>query len=119
MQWAGLVYLIRKWAELVLPIIQWAWPLCLSIQWAGLVHLSLQWAWFVYLSLQWAGLVYLSEADISGQQQEEQRAVVQLREEQHEAADRTAGRCRRHQTETREARDINDHMTVCHLTRID
>lgn len=44
-------------------------------------------------------------------------------EEQHKATDRTTvgvWRCDpKHQTETREAGDVNDHMTVCHLTRCD
>lgn len=63
--------------------------------------------------------MYLSEADVPGQQQHKQRTVAQLREEQHEASDRAAGRGRCHQTETREAGDVDDHVTVRHLIGCD
>lgn len=67
----------------------------------------------------WAGPVYLRQADVPGQQQDEQRALAQFTEEQHQAADCTTGRCRRHQTETREARHIDDHVTLGHMIRCD
>lgn len=62
-----------------------------------------------------AGPAYLSEADIPGQQQDEQCGISGLREDQHQASNLVTG-CWGHQTKAREARDINCHMTIGHLT---
>lgn len=62
---------------------------------------------------------YLSQAHIPGQQQDKQRVLGRFTEEQHEGVDRTAGRRWPRQTKTREARHVDDHMTLGHPIRGD
>lgn len=66
--------------------------------------------------------MYLRDDDVPGQQQDEQRGVErhvvrQPREQKHQAADRTTGRLRHHQTEAGEAGYVDHHVFSCHLTR--
>lgn len=63
--------------------------------------------------------VYLSQTDVPRQQQDEQQALADLRENDHQTPDRTVVPLSRHQPETREARNVDDHVALGHVSRAD
>lgn len=63
--------------------------------------------------------MYLSQTDVPGQQQDEQQVLADLGEEDHQTPDRTVVPASCHQPETREARNIDDHVALGQVRRGD
>lgn len=63
--------------------------------------------------------VYLSQTDVPGQQQDEERALAHLREDQHQSPDGSGVAPRCHQPKTGEARHVHGHVLLAHASRRD